>query len=521
MERGGPGIPRNVRWLLAGALIGVATPAAPPTEAVALPPVPDLPAETPWVTPRAVHIVMPSVPDHRWGPETTGHVLLLTEAALGDLPGVLPQVGAEPPRPGFLGSLPADGAPWTLSLVLEHGDETLSLSLALCDPDGPCTEAAGVGSRVGPEPLVGELVAAIAPALGAPPEAADTLAARAPETTDPYAALMLGRAAAVLYGLHPAAEGDAIGDPRRDPVARAVFVDARMPSAWEVVSRWARDPAQRARAAQLAWEREPERTVRRADLGQARLALGSPAEAWAPWADGSEGLARDLRVALPRARAALAAGEAEVAGAVLDALGPRFPGHAEVVELRVAVAEARQRVDDDLLAAWQVADPEDPEPVRRRIARRLVDDDHVGALGLVTELARRGAGEEAGRLELALANDLEQYDRAAEAARTLGFADAASRLEAVGRRDPDARIAGLSGATSPEAHLVRAWALVDAGRPVEAREVAERLLRVRPHWPEALHLSAVARGRAGDVEGAAVARAQLLHADPLYFDVPR
>jgi tetratricopeptide (TPR) repeat protein len=488
-----------------------------PDEADVAPVAPPEPI-APFVEPLVVDVVPPAVPEHPWGLEAAGHVTLLVQELLAEVPGVLPRVEGAPPAPGLAQALTPEGRAWRLLLALVVVDDTVSIGGTLCDPAGPCTTLRASGARIAPGEAVAQLVTAAAATLGRRP--ADPTAWGRPETRDPYAALLLGRAAAVAVGLRPPVDEADRGDVRRDPVARAVFLDPRMASAQAIVARTATDAVRRLQAARMAAEAQPRSLGRAADLAAALGAAGLSEPAREAWADVARRSPGDGRFVLPRARAALAVGDARGARAVLSELGGRHQGEGPVVAVEVAVADALGGSDDALLARWQQSAPTDPEPVHRRIALRVTEGRLEDALALTGELARRGRADEANALTVALASDLGRWDQARDAAASLGAGDVARRLAAADA-SPAEVVEALAEARAPEARLARAQALLQIGRAPEALQIARAVLADDPWWPEALWIESRALRATGDAAAAEAAQAKLVRADPLFFEEGR
>ncbi|MCB9683263.1 MAG: hypothetical protein H6733_17490 [Alphaproteobacteria bacterium] len=480
------------------------------------------PRELTPVAPMAVRILpVARVPEARWGTETAGAVLLALETALGDVAGVVPRIDGVDATPGFADALSEPGLAASLTVTVDLVDEALGVDVVACDVDDHCTAHHAVGVRTQPNAPVAVIVRELAHAWDR--ELSVDLAAWAqPETRDPYAALLLGRAGAVLTGLMPPVEETARGDVRRDPLVRAAFLDPGMPTGQLVVARTATEPSRRVESASLAARAMPSSLARQADLAATQASVGQLDVAAATWAEVARRSPRDARFVLPRARLALALGDAEGAASVVAELGGHWDDDPVVVAVEVGVADAKDGADAVLLAHWQEVDPDNAEPVRRRIGRRVADGDREGALALTDELARRGEPREAQRLTLALASDLGRWQVAAEAASELGQPEVAARLRAAGSaNDVDARVAALAAATSPEARLSHASSLLRQGQARHALELVQGVLVDEPWWPEALDVQAQSLAALGDADGAARARARLLHADPLYFEGDR
>lgn len=500
-------------WVVVLAVV-LSPPPEPRTAPAALSEVPVTPGGP--LEPAFISLVRPAVPEGRRGAETAGQATLFLELFLGDLTAVVPMVEGMPEHPGFSLSLPDTAPPWTATPVVGLlPDERFSLTVTLCDPGGVCSEHRAEAERLHPNAAAGDVVAGMAERL-ARPLPFEKSVWTAPITKDDYLVLFMGRAAAALYGLAPPVAPELVGDIKRDPIARASFLDARVAASWVMAARGAPSPS----AAMSAWKYAADRAPQSAGIKAARAAsldaTGSPELAWAAWQAVASLAPADLRFLVPRARAALRVGDTKEAERVLALIPERFDRDPLVAMMAVAVADAHGGADDALIAAWQDADSVNPEPVRRRITTRLQDGRYEEALVLTGELRRRGAEAEADAQAMALAADLGRYADAADAARRLGDLDAARRLAARAAPDDATRLAALEGAQDPMARLARGRLLVKAGRAADARVEADALLKLDPWWPDALALRADALAGLGQAAAAAEVRQRLLQADPLY-----
>ncbi|HMV69471.1 MAG TPA: hypothetical protein PKA64_21695, partial [Myxococcota bacterium] len=351
-------------------------------------------------------------------PEAVGHVLLYVESFLADLPGVVPRVDGVPLNPGLARALPPEGGAWTLRVGVGVVEDLVSVALDLCDPAGACEHFVRDGTRGEPNLTVAALMVDVGRRLGREPSVPYEAWA-APLTRDDYAILIAGRSAAVLFGYIPPVAPEARGDARRDPVARAVFLDARMVSAWTVVARTTGDPGRAVLAWKLASDGFPRSAALKAGHAAALDEEGLVEPAWSAWSAVATLAPTDMRFLVPRARAALRFGQMKEAERILTMVPARYGGDPLIAMMNVAVADARGGASDELLARWQASDPHDPEPVRRRIALAIDGRRFDAALGLTDELSRRGAVEEAGALTVALARDLGRFGQAAQAAGAL------------------------------------------------------------------------------------------------------
>jgi hypothetical protein len=420
-----------------------------------------------------------------------------------------------PTNPGVALALAAESAAWTVAVQVDVKEDVLTVALEACDPAGACATHEGVGSRVVPNDLIGDLVAKVGAQMGREPPF-DASVWRAPITRDEYAVLMAGRAAAVLYGLTPPVEPELSGDSKRDPIARAAFIDGRLLGVWSVTARTTSDPQRAIMAWKLASDGFPQSPALKAGHAAALEARGLTEAAAGAWRAVGALAPSDLRFVVPRARSALAVGNVAEAEQVLTLVPPGFERHPLLAMMRVEVATARDKLTDELLAAWQDADPSNPEPPRRRLWRAIAGGELEVALGHVPALAERGAVEEAGRLDVALSAHLDRWEQGAGAANKLGEADVGRRLKARGAVDPAARVAALSGAEDPLTRLALGRALLAAGQAKEARAVADALVKADAWWPEALALQSASLAALGLSQQAGEAAARLARVDPLY-----
>jgi tetratricopeptide (TPR) repeat protein len=453
-------------------------------------------------------------------PEAVGHVLLYVETFLADLPGVVPRVDGVPLNPGLAQALPPETGGWTLGVAVQVVEDAVGVDLQLCDPAGACETLHGDGVRMTPNQTVGNLIAEVGRRLGREPSV-PIEAWTSPLTRDDYAVLMAGRSAAILYGYMPPVAPEAQGDSRRDPVARAVFLDPRLVASWTVVARSTTDPGKQILAWKFGSDGFPRSAALKAGHAASLDAEGLVEPAWSAWSSVATLAPTDLRFLVPRARAALRVGQMKEAERILALVPARYGGDPLIAMMNVAVADARGGASDPLLERWQTSDVNNPEPVRRRITLAINGDRFSDALELTPELARRGAVEEAASLTVALASDLGRFGQAAQAAQTLQQPELAARLSARAQDDATARAETLLRVTDPAGRLARAEALLQARKGAEARAEAEKLLKDRPWWPEALDLHARALAALGQEKAAAESASKVLYADPLFHETHR
>ncbi|MCB9674722.1 MAG: hypothetical protein H6737_06370 [Alphaproteobacteria bacterium] len=356
-----------------------------------------------------------------------GLVLGLLELGLCDLPGVVPRIGDTPVSPGLAAADTMNGPVWTLQIALA-GSDPLGLEGQLCAPDAECVSLDAIGGTVAdPSRAVAEVLRQVG----------DALDRRAPDdvqaswsrvgSKDPYAVLVAGRAASLVYGLRDAPPPEKLGDKAADPVARAFFLDPGMPLAG-----WMRGRTSTEATEVLAFRRastgRPESLVLQADHAASIL---HPRLSQPLWADLARRAPADRRFVVPIAQNHLELGRPDLASAMLDDLGEGSGTIPSVAKLRVAIADATGATDDEtLLQDWRESDPTDTEPVRRLVRKRVAGGRYADARELLPDLAYRGAADEADQLELALLNALGRPAEAAKIAERRGLADVAVALRA-------------------------------------------------------------------------------------------
>jgi hypothetical protein len=505
----------HARWFSFIAVLASCRPVLPPEEPVASPEAE--PEPLPIVEVRLAPAIVPESLTHR--DEMRGLLTVLVEMGLADLQGVVPLVDGATVAPGLDDPVWSLSRTWTAALTV-FGSDPLQLNLELCLEPNACTVLRGEGPLQEPWIAVAQVLDGASQALGRTaslPGAPDDW--RRPMSKDPYAVLLAGRAAAVLYGLLPPAAEQDLGDRRKDPIARAVYVDPHdAPAAWVLVRR----DAERGRfaSAQDAFERALEARPSSLALLASRAALSAlaakPATALDAWLAMSGRTPRDLRFRLPLARAHLRNQQSTDASAVLDRLPDWSQDERAVVEMRVAIADAAGNVvaGDALLARWQAAAPDDAEPIRRRIGLRVTERQYAAALDLIDDLAATGAVEEASRLEMTLSLGVDDLERADEAARHLGLEDVARRI-AVRRTidgDPAATLMAIGATRDRWEKLTRAQALLEEGQAHKALAEVEAVLDDAPYQPEALELQIRCLEKLR--RPVAAARARLAWSDP-------
>jgi tetratricopeptide (TPR) repeat protein len=454
------------------------------------------------------------VPATRFSPEVAGSLLAHLEAGLGDLEGVIPDVAGVPRAPGFEGRPLFDTELWTLQPSLRVDGAAWLAEIELCGETGSCFSFRAPLDREDPAPGLGDLLHQISDAMGRPPVPGTASAWRSPPSRDTYATLLEGRGAAVYYGLlEPPSAPE--GDPRRDPIQRAVLVDPQMAVAGWVLGRRELE-RERPRIARLVMERaagrRPQSVVLTAAIARAAEAEGHLREAERRWKEIDAREPGALRFALARARLAVIAGRLQDAEELLDTLPERYQRSSPVLAIRAELLDRRgAAVLDDLLLAWQEASLVDPEPVRRRIMARVKERLYDDALTLTPLLATRGDAAEADRLDLALYLAKRDFDGALPAARRVAPPEVLRRVEAMGERgslsslDPE----------DPEEALVLLGDHLSSGRLDEASKLVDRWARELRLDARYLLLRAEVMEQRGRVRDAEAARREAAWNDPL------
>jgi hypothetical protein len=376
-----------------------------------------------------VRIVPPSPPASRWGVEEAGLVTALLEDGLLHLDRVVPTVVGAPVLPSLAEPL-AVGRVVDATIRLADVEPRV-VALTLCERDQPegCWEDAATAPDDRLHEAVGALVAGAAPVLGstrpaAPPEA---------PSPDPYAVLLLGRAAATLYGIAPRVAPASRGDRRADPIARAVHVDARMAVGQGLALRAALDRGDLQAAFEHAFARADVGTaVQALDLAAVSSLLGRPdraAEMWEVWPT----VLRDPRFVEPALAALLAADRVQDVQEALQRLPGDLRNQPPIVEIEVSLHERKGDLDleerDALLARWQEADPTDPSPVRERLAIHASTSGWEEIEALADALETRAHPREAAGWRLVAALALDDRGRARRAALATGDFEIAARVE--------------------------------------------------------------------------------------------
>jgi tetratricopeptide (TPR) repeat protein len=456
--------------------------------------------------------------------EDVGLALALLESGLAEVSHVLPIVegaGASPGLASWGGTL---ALPWRARVAAQEVRGELTVKVELCDASGLCSEETVQSSLLGLPRAMAPLYGALARLLLRPPlPGAEEETWSAPLSEDPYALRVVGRAAASVYGLLPPVAPEHEGDRRRDPVARAVFLDPSLSLAQWMAGRWhlARGEAAEARQAFTRAALEGKRRVLfRADEAAAILAEGHGVEAVKAWEAVRHEAPEDVRFVPALAKALLTAGSRDAALALLDALPARYQRGPAVLPLRARLAELGTGKEDydGLLAEWQALEPELPEPRLKRIQLRIRQARLSEALAMVQELGKREGGEREAQLGMALAVGTGDWHFALEQAdlAKLPRVAASIRARAALETRPAEIPPELAHATDAQALLARGHAYLAMGRFGAALVESTRLLEQRPWYPEGLALRARAQwglGREGD---ATRTEEQLRFVDPTF-----
>ncbi len=373
--------------------------------------------------------------------ETLALVGTLLEAGFGDMAEVVPQVGETPPSPGLSVPNGADVDAWSATVSLAPSKATpgsLRLGIELCEVVDRCEVLEATATPALLPQALGPLLESASVVLGRRAPDVTRAAWTQPVSNDPYAITVLGRAAASWYGFAAPTAAEKWGDKRADPMTRAGFLDPAMPYGFWLAGRRAlgaeldaRVPLQRA-----AMARPGSASVLAAEA-QALLKAGKPRDALARYELIDQLLPGDPRFVRDHARTALDLGEVELAQRVLARAPLGLRETRDLLVLRVRASDDGKRDLDELLALWQQRVPDDPEPVRRRIERRVRDDRFADALALVPVLRERGEDPSAlaGALQAAVDHDAAPTDRA-PAVQDLraGLASAEASMQGLGDR---------------------------------------------------------------------------------------
>jgi tetratricopeptide (TPR) repeat protein len=455
-----------------------------------------------------VDITLPPAPGGRRATERVGLALALLELGLTEIPGVVPRMGETPVSLGLQDVLWETAEIWTAGIEITV--DPWEIQWSLCDEEGECAlSRSSAGSPTKPAAAVGEVLDAVATQTGRAPH--PDLHQRWVEdlaTEDDYTVLVAGRAGASFYGLLPPIPEQDWGNSQRDPVAKARLLDPTLaPIAW-LASRRALAGAKDRTALPLlenARAARPGSPVLDADLAAAHALAGRYGAAQRAWQAIDDAYPAEPRFHMPSARAALMAGDPKVGLTHVIDLPERDQRTHDVALLRVALADALHSGGQDLdavLAGWQATDPNNPEPVQRRIRLRIALQDYAGALGMVSLLRDRATMDEADKLEVALLASLGRFNDAADIADSRGDEQTAVRLRARANDTPAHLL------TDPHPAAVR-WLARDAfewGDYTSALTLSDAALRTDQHNTASLRMRADALRRLDRVPQAQAAQ---------------
>ena len=453
--------------------------------------------------------------------EMAGLALALLESSLAEVQHVLPVVQGAQPSPGLASWSVENASFWTAQVSLEESRTAETLRVELCDPSHRCNDQSVTAPLMELPQSLGPLYAGLSQQLKRNPLAGAQETWDAPLTRDSYALRVAGRAAASIYGLLPPVAPEALGDKRRDPVARAVFLDPSLSLAqWLLGRRELMEgrPVSARECFSRALLESQRRVLFRADEAAALLAEGHDTEAVRAWEALRKEAPDDVRFIPGHARALLGAGAWKQAQALLDALPARYQRSLTVLPLRAQLADhgVGTEPSDSILAEWETLSLRDPQPTLQRIQLRVREGKLAEALTLVPSLNQREGGPQAAQLGMALAVGTRDWTlaeteaKAAKLPRVAAAIHARATLEKTPAQIPPELLTASDGA----ALLARGGAFIAMGRFGSALVEANRLLEQSPWSPEGLALRARAQwglGRAGDAQHT---EALLRFADP-------
>ncbi len=464
---------------------------------------------------------------HRYAHEVAGIVIALYETGLTDLAGVVPHYDRHGPPPGVDRWLTGESKHWTARFSFAYNRDTLQIVLRLCPAAGPCKGASASGPREAPEGAITELLVWSAGQMNTPVPAGMVEAWSKPLSSDRYAVVVLGRAAASWYGMIDPVDPEERGNPGKDPLARVVLIDPSLSLAHYILARRALDIGRQAVAAR-AFERARTTTPDRFVYAVAGAAAASASGLWADarkmWDDLDARWPDDSRFVVPRLEAYLATDMAKEAQGLIDELPARFEHDPEVARLRVGIADKLGPGPDyeKLITEWETAAEYDPEPVRRHIALRMRDGRLEEAFELLAKLEARGAATEAKQMMIALGAGIGRFDEAAKQAALVGSDALAERLRlrAALEKDPHEIPPALLKMPDHDARLLAAK-LRAAKEPEKALADVRALLRENRFLAEAIVLEVNVLEKLGRSDEAVQARERLQFADPAFVSGPR
>jgi len=464
---------------------------------------------------------------HRYEHEVAGLVVALYETGLADLAGVVPHYDRHGPPPGIDRWLTAESKHWSARFSFAYDRDTLQVVLRLCPASGPCKGASSTGPRESPEGAITELLVWSAGQIDTPVPAGMVEAWSKPLSSDRYAVLVLGRAAASWYGMIDPVDPEERGNPGKDPLTRVVLIDPSLSMAHYILGRRALDIGRYAPAAlsfERALESTPDRFVYEAARAAAVSANGQSADARKQWDDIDARWPGDSRFVISRLEAYLANNMAAEAQGLLGELPTRFDRDPEIARLRVGVADSLGPGPDyeQLIAAWEAAAEYDPEPVRRHIALRLRDGRFEEAFELLAMLEARGAATEAKQMMIALGAGIGRFDEAAKQAALVGSDALAERLRlrAALDKNPKEIPPGLLKLPGSDSRLLVAK-MRSGKQPEQALADVRAMLREDRFQAEAIALEVSLLEKLGRFDEAVQARERLQFADPAFASGPR
>lgn len=465
--------------------------------------------------------------DHRYAKDIAGLVVTLFETGLADVNTLVPHYQGHGPPPGIDRWMTGQSEHWRARFSFAYEGDSVRIVLRLCPGTGACKGASATGPRDAPEGAVTELLVWSTAAIGAPVPPGMVETWSRPLSSDRYAVLILGRAAATLYGILDPVEPNERGNPERDPMTRVVLIDPSLAMAQYLIGRRAFEAGRfdmAARSFEHAEQLSTDRFVFQVAGAAATSGSGLWSEARKVWDALDASWPADSRFAAARVESYLSSGAADEAKQLLEEIPDRFAGDPTFARLQVQVAEAVGPGADfeALIEAWEAAAAFDPEPVRRHISLRLRDGRLAEAFELINKLEDRGAATEAQQLMVALGCELGRYEEAAKQAAKMGSDKLAQKLKlrAALSRNPREAPPQLVKTTDSDSRLLLAKILA-ARQPERALEQVRTVLRQERFRAEAIALEVKVLERLGREDEAVSAREQLQFADPAFVSGPR
>lgn len=457
----------------------------------------------------------------RWSAETDGLVMSLIETGLSDFPWILPELDGAATPPGWETPLFEHAANWRLEIEIDdETEDSIEIYAKICPEPGNCSGAHARGPRTAPSAAVAKILARIAEVLHQPIPEAMVETWSQPLSEDPYALLLLGRAAAQLYGYMPPTPPRLIGDKRNDPSERAIYVDPTMALGYWIRARRqlkSDEPKKALASINRAIEERGHRAYLRIVAAAAWERLEEWKQAGSAWEAVSAHPGYDLRFAVRQGESWAQAGAPNAALELIDSLPANLRGHADIARLRVNASERAGIVEgyEERLEAWARAAPADPEPLRRLIAQGLRNDRKSEVRLRLQELEARGAKAEAQTMAIAMDNELRRYHSAYEEANKLQLTELARQIRARKRLERDGNIhpLALAKTRTPGTVVVAARALL-AESPERSLNLVSRLLRQDPWFPEALAVQVRAYRLLENHRAADESLERLVRADP-------